>query len=193
MKSKKKLLSKNKGSSLSRVCSEPEISKTKHRSSIKEASSTTERVTSEELRNDLRHSMLLNLQIPVSPRPSLKPRKASQPQRVHKSPKARPSHEIYGQIEDKTSDVTKVNREKNRLLAKVTALQQEICAVKSENKKLRNSMSSARKVEKLLIKAYSENRGLKGEKQNGRPNWSGLEQGMEEFKSVFCQFLQQKE
>lgn len=194
MKAKKKLPTKEKANILGRILSEPDISKAKHRSSIKDIFSTTESFTpeqAEELRSDHRQSLLLNLQIPNSPCVSRKLRKTARLQRIYKSPKARPSHEALGQPDDKTADMTKMNREKNRLLAKITALQQEIFTVKTENKRLKNNTGGMKALEKLLIEAHSENKALKREKP-AKPNWHELEHSMEDFKDIFCKYLQHK-
>ena len=149
MISKKRISKKNQ---LGRVLSEPELRK----------NSKTPKAAPEDADNPAskspRGKTMLNLQIPAS-----KPRKSTMTQRGSK----------HG--EDR--EVEQIAREKNSLLAQVTALQREIHKVKNQNKQLRENLKS---------KAIESE--PKEELQNDT-HWPTLEESMQEFKQVFYSYM----
>ena len=186
---KKKHSNKERTGNLARVLSDPDIKHSKKRPA-RGTLPGSESLSPEPVELlgtkpfiPARKSYILNLQIPKSSS-TKRPKKSATLQRPLPSPKARPSHEG----DEKTTDLTKVKREKNNLLAKVTALQQEIYAIKNENKRLKANAGKANKLEGMLKAAYYENSLLKGQ-MRPENSWSELEKSMELFKSALATFL----
>ena len=151
----------SKKAQLSRVLSEPEL----------KVKSKSPRVINEDreavLTKSPKSTHIINLQIPAS-----KPRRNTLAHRPSK----------HG--DDKEAE--QIAKDKNSLLAQVTALQREINLVKSENRFLRENIKKNRALEDKLKEAYTDKLTSK---VGSRPKWSTIEESMQEFKQVFNSFM----
>lgn len=123
-----------------------------------------------------KNSHVLNLQIPSTSGLSKQFRQSMSIYRNVRSPQSKLPEE-----DEKTANLTKINREKNTLLAQVTGLQQEIYLLKNENKTLKGSLRKIKQLERALTEAYAENEQL----QSADPrSWSRLENDMTAFREL---------
>ena len=118
---------------------------------------------------------MLNLQIPSPEHLDLK--------RSLQTAKARLWGESLPLNDEQTADRTL--RDKNALLAKVTALQHRVHAVKKTNRGLRSNLSRIKSLERQVLEVHRENELLK----NGHLSEGTLQESMQAFRTALSHFL----